>query len=125
MDRSGRQYLPAMTLAFVLLVTSLFPVPESAGEQLPTLLSVTLDKWVHAASYGALTGLLAWGRRSRDWVVVAGLATLAIGYGACIELLQGLVPSRGASGTDIVANAAGALLAGVAWLASRQRDDEV
>jgi len=119
MDPVDRRYWPALAFAVLLLVTSLLPVPESAGEQLPTVLGVTLDKWVHGASYGLLTVLLAWARRSRDLAVVAALAALAIGYGAAIELLQGLVSTRGMSGTDLLANSVGAVVAAVAWLAKR------
>jgi len=121
MDWSGcRRYLPAVGFSLLLLVTSLLPTPEGASEQIPVLLGVSLDKWVHAASYGTLTALLAWGRRASGWVTVAALAAVAVLYGAGVELLQGFVPSRGTSGADFVANAAGAVLAGLAWLAAHR-----
>ncbi|GGN92507.1 VanZ family protein [Haloarcula pellucida] len=117
MDSSRfRRYAPAVAFAALLLVTSLVPVPESGTEAVPTLLGVALDKWVHAGSYGALTTLLAWGKRTRTAAVVAALAAVAVGYGAGIEILQGLVATRDTSGADFVANAVGATLAGVAWL---------
>jgi len=115
------RHLPAAAFAAILLVTSLLPVPESGGQTLPSLLGVTLDKWVHAGSYGLLTGLLAWGHGSRDSWVVAALVVLTAGYGAGIELLQGLVPSRGTSVADMVANAVGAALVGVLWLATARQ----
>ncbi|MDS0221921.1 VanZ family protein [Haloarcula sp. S1AR25-5A] len=121
MDWSGhRRYLPAVGFSLLLLVTSLLPVPEGASEQVPVLLGVALDKWVHAASYGVLAVLLAWGRRARNVVAVAVLVAVSVCYGAGVELLQGLVPSRGTSGADFVANAAGAVLAGLAWLAAHR-----
>ncbi|MBX0325377.1 VanZ family protein [Halomicroarcula sp. F13] len=116
-----RRYAPAVAFAGLLLVTSLVPVPESGADAVPTLLGVALDKWVHAGSYGVLTTLLAWGRRTRTVAVVAALATLAVGYGAGIEFLQGLVATRDTSGADFLANAVGAGLAGVGWLAVRDR----
>ncbi|MFC6757453.1 MULTISPECIES: VanZ family protein [Haloarcula] len=116
MDRPTRRYLPAIAFAVLLLVVSLVPAPETGGAPLPTPFGIALDKWVHAGSYGALTGLLAWARRSREVVVVGALVALAIGYGVGIELLQGLVPSRGTSGADAIANTVGATLAGLAWL---------
>ncbi|GCF13205.1 hypothetical protein Harman_11400 [Haloarcula mannanilytica] len=123
MDWSGRRrYLPAVGFSLLLLGTSLLPVPEGPSEQLPVLLGVSLDKWVHAASYGALTALLAWARRARGWVTVAALAAVAVLYGAGVELLQALVPSRGTSGADFLANTVGAVLAGLAWLAIRRSD---
>ncbi|WP_336330609.1 VanZ family protein [Haloarcula sp. CGMCC 1.2071] len=115
-----RRYLPAVGFSLLLLVTSLLPVPEGAGEQVPALLGFTLDKWVHAASYGILAALLAWGRQARDVTTVAALVTVSICYGTGVELLQGLVPSRGVSGADFVANAVGAVLAGLSWLAAHR-----
>ncbi|EMA00838.1 VanZ like family protein [Haloarcula vallismortis] len=121
MDWSGRRrYLPAAGFSLLLLVTSLLLVPEGAGEQVPALLGFALDKWVHAASYGLLAALLAWGRQARDVTTVAALVTVSVCYGAGVELLQALVPSRGVSGADFVANAVGAVLAGLAWLLVRR-----
>ncbi|AUG46444.1 hypothetical protein BVU17_02495 [Haloarcula taiwanensis] len=117
-----RRYLPAAGFALVLLATSLLPVPEGASEQVPALLGVALDKWVHALSYGVLTALLAWGRRARSIPLVAALVAVAVCYGAGIELLQRLVPSRGLSGADFLANAVGAVLAGALWLALGRAD---
>lgn len=121
MDWSGcRRYLPAVGFSLLLLVTSLLPVPEGAGEQVPALLGIALDKWVHAASYGTLAVLLAWGRQARGATAVAALVAVSACYGAGVELLQGLVPSRGVSGADFLANAVGAVLAGLAWLAAHR-----
>lgn len=120
--RRYRRYLPAAGFALVLLVTSLTPVPEGASEQVPALFGVPLDKWVHALSYGVLTALLAWGRRARSLSPIVALAGLAVCYGAGVELLQGLVPSRGLSGADFLANAVGAGLAGALWLALVRTD---
>lgn len=122
MERSRfRRYAPAVAFAVLLLVTSLVPVPESGSDAVPALLGVSLDKWVHAASYGSLTVLLARGQRTRTIAVVALLATIAVGYGAGIEFLQGFVPSRDTSVADFVANTVGAGIAGVAWLVARRR----
>ena len=121
MDVSGfRRYLPAIGFSLLVLVTSLLPVPEGAGEQVPALLGFALDKWVHAASYGTLAVLLAWGRQARDVTTVAALVIVSLCYGAGVELLQALVPSRGVSGADFVANAVGAVLAGLAWLVAHR-----
>ncbi|QIO24075.1 VanZ family protein [Haloarcula sp. JP-L23] len=117
MDSSRfRRHLPAIAFAALLLVTSLVPVPGSGADAVPTLLGVALDKWVHAGSYGTLTVLLAWRQRTRTVTAVALLAALTVGYGAGIEILQGLVATRDTSGADFVANAVGAALASVAWL---------
>lgn len=119
MERSAvRRWVPAAGFALLLLVTSLVPVPGSDSVPVPTLLGVPLDKWVHAVGYGVLTGLLAWGGRTRGVADVAVVVFVAIGYGAGIEVLQGFVPSRGTSVADGVANAVGAVLAGVAVVRS-------
>lgn len=120
MARPARRYLPALAFAAVLLVTSLLPVPEG-GEALPTLFGVTLDKWVHAASYGLLTALLLRARRPVDATAAAAVAALVAGYGGAIELLQWPRPTRGTSGLDALANAVGAGLVAVAWLVGRRR----
>lgn len=106
---------PAILFAALLLVASLVPVPESGAQQVPALFGLALDKWVHAGSYGLLTGLLVWGHERRTVVAVGALAVLAIAYGGGIELLQWAVPSRDISGLDFLANAVGAVLAGVVW----------
>jgi len=125
MDRSmSRRYRPAVAFAALLLVVSLLPAPET-GAPTPELLGVALDKWVHAGSYAALTGLLAWGRGSRALAVVAVLAALAVGYGGAIELLQGLVASRSLSGADALANTVGAVGGGALWLALTGRVDRL
>jgi len=123
MDRSTpRQYGPAIAFGALVLVVSLAPAPETGGPT-PELLGVALDKWVHAGSYAALTGLLAWGRRSRAVAAVAVLTAIAVGYGGTVELLQGLVPSRSLSGADALANGVGAVGGGALWLALSARVD--
>ena len=118
-----RRYVPAAAVAVVVLVTSLVPVPQTGGDQLPTLLGVALDKWAHALGYGVLAVLLAWGRRTRAVAAVLVLGGLVAGYGAAIEGLQALVPTREASVADGVANALGALVGGLVWLVARRGRD--
>ena len=65
-----QRYWPAVAFAVVILAASLLPVPESGGEQLPALLGVPPDKWVHATGYGALTLLLTRARRNGDAVTL-------------------------------------------------------
>ncbi|MDS0283610.1 VanZ family protein [Haloarcula onubensis] len=116
MDRSTRRrYRPAIAFAALVLVVSLLPAPETGGPA-PELLGIALDKWVHAGSYAALTGLLAWGHGSRAMAAVALVAALAVGYGVGIEFLQGFVPSRTLSGADALANTVGAVGGGALWL---------
>ena len=122
MGPKSRRYRPAIAFALLLLVVSLLPAPETGGPT-PELLGLALDKWVHAGSYAALTGLLLRGHGRREFVAVAALVALAVGYGGGIELLQGLVASRSLSVADMVANTAGAVLSGLAWLTLMTRVD--
>lgn len=85
------------------LVVCLWPLP-------PSSLPHGSDKWVHAAgmlSYGVWWSLLP---RWRGWPLVLGLA----GYGALIELLQGmLTTTRSADLNDWYADMMGVVLAAV------------
>lgn len=110
----------AVAFAAVILVASLLPVPDGGSEQLPALLGVALDKWVHAAGYGTLTVLFARNRRSPDAAALAVLVAAVAGYGAAVELLQLLSPTRTASSADMLANAVGACVAGLAWRLARR-----
>lgn len=122
MARPTRRQLPAVVFAGLLLAVSLVPAPETGG---PTTapLGIALDKWVHAGSYGTLTVLLAWARRSRKLRAVAAVAVVAVCYGGGIELLQGLVPSRSTSVADTLANSLGAVVAALAWLGFARSTD--
>lgn len=110
-----RREWATLGFALLLLVTSLVPLPESGGQQVPALLGVELDKWVHALGYATLASLLAWARSARAFVAVAAAVLVATVYGAGIELLQGLVASRSTSVLDFAANSIGAILAGTVW----------
>jgi len=117
-----RRYRSAIAFAALLLVVSLLPAPETGGPT-PELFGLALDKWVHAGSYAALTGLLLRGHGRRELAAVAVLVALAVGYGGGIELLQGLVVSRSLSAADAVANTAGAVIGGALWLTLTTRVD--
>jgi hypothetical protein len=71
------------------------------------------DKWVHAGIFGLFAGLLAWALDGRKlaWAFLAVLA-----WGAATELLQGLLTdTRQPDVLDWLADAAGGLLALMAW----------
>jgi len=94
----------------VLFVLTHIPVP-------PVVRQANLsDKGLHFLVYAILTFLL-WSvvrpyskvdwRRATSWLVLAGV----IAYGFCDEGLQHFVPGRSADVRDLVANAAGAIVA--------------
>jgi len=118
MDRWTGAFTPAVAFALLVLVVSLVPVPDSGGQAVPALLGVALDKWVHAGSYALLTGLAVRARRQRDLLAVAAVAAVVVGYGAGIEVLQSLVPTRDLSPLDALANTAGVVAAGLVLVAA-------
>ena len=90
---------------------SLAPIP--GNPQAPT----HTDKLVHVALYATLMFCHARAYPPARWLLVAaGLAT----YGAGLELLQQLVPPRGASLADALANCAGVSIMLMALTRRRQ-----
>jgi VanZ family protein len=114
--------VPAACYAVVVLVASVVDPP--AGGLTPTgpLGLVGIDKWFHVGGYATLAALLSyalWATTGRRHAVAVGLA---ITYGAGIEVVQSFLPYRAFGVGDLLANAVGAGLAGLAlWLASRRR----
>ncbi len=101
-------WLLVVAWAALILIFSLTPSPPGAG-LLP-------DKVVHAAAYAALALLL---RRSLQASSLARPALLAVvaafAYGASVEVMQGLLPWRGAEWWDLGANALGAVAGALPW----------
>ena len=91
----------AIVCAVAIAFLSLLP-----GEDLPS--QNLNDKLNHFIAYGVLTCLAVVGRGSRSFLWVAALA---IGYGALLEVLQGIMPyGRSASSLDALANAGGVVI---------------
>lgn len=102
----------ALLLAYLGLVTWLSLAPASAFAAVPMLFR-NKDKVVHFLFYGGLVSLGRW-TLAAHWTVKphTGLVVVgAIGYGALMEVLQGVIVSYGRSFEfgDIVANSLGAL----------------
>lgn len=110
MRRSG---LHAAAWALLILVLTLMPPPEVPGHG--WLGRYHADKLVHAILFGVQVVLLA--RAMAPWKNTLPWALLmAIAYSALTELLQGLmVTGREADPWDLLADAAGAILAAVWW----------
>lgn len=100
--------------AAVILLFSL-TVPPPGVSALP-------DKLVHAAAYAGLALLLRARLAAGGSRRAAALAiVVAVGYGAAIEGVQGLLPWRRADGWDLVANLIGAAVAAVPVVWRRTR----
>lgn len=113
-----KHFLPATGWLFVITGLSVMP-----GVQLPKFDLFSTDKLVHAAVYAILTWLLlsaappSSGRKTAWWPPV-----FAAAYGALMEYIQyAFVPGRFCEFDDMLANAAGCLVAwiGVRWWRSR------
>ena len=91
---------------------------------LPVGLPGPSDKLAHAAVFGLLAALWYWARRGTDGAgrAAATAVALAVLWGAIDEAHQSFVPGRTADLFDLLADAAGAVLAALACLgASRVR----
>lgn len=84
------------------------------------LLHMVLRKLGHVGEYGVLAVL--WRRAlAPSPRAVAGALLLAAGYAVVDELHQALTPTRGPAATDVVLDAAGALLGLAAWEGGARR----
>ncbi len=101
------RFAPALLwAALIFWLSSRSHLPE------PPLFFDGADKLVHVLAYAVLTSLLLWadcGRRVWLWLAVA------VAYGVSDELHQGWVPLRESDALDVLADAAGALVAGAGW----------
>jgi len=105
----------------LLLVASLVPVPDGSGGPVDVPFALA-----HLFGYGLLATVLALALRRTArprWQVTLAVLAAVVGYGAAIEILQGLLPHRTFSYGDIALNALGAV-AGLAcvWLRDRTGD---
>jgi VanZ family protein len=111
---------PAVAWAAIVLVASLVDPPGAATPATGPLGVLSADKWQHGLGYAVLGGLVA---RAVNRPTASGLALavgLAVAFGGCVELLQGVVPARTLSLADAGANAVGALLGVTAWRLARR-----
>lgn len=117
-----RRWWPAVAVGTVVLVFSLVPLGGGGGEL--AVLGVGIDKLLHVVDYAALAFALGYAVRTRNPTALLAVFVAAVAVGGVIELLQGLVPTRGMSLWDAVANAAGAALGTAGWwLAGEVRRD--
>lgn len=103
---------------WLLIVTGLSVTP---GVSLPKFDLLSADKIGHVAAYGILAGLLLWGfarstgrRAGRKDILL--IFMFSVFYGVLMEFIQGaFIPGRFYDYDDMIANAAGALLAVVSY----------
>lgn len=79
---------------------------------------VRFSDWLHFLAYGGLAVTLAYALHDSprpDWQVLAVVFTVAVCYGAAIELLQATLPSRTFAIGDMLVNAVGAAVAVGCW----------
>lgn len=114
-----KHFSPAILWLILSLV--LFTMPGSTLPQAGWFETWQVDKWVHAFLFLVLVYLFykpflqgkipANDNRWRWFIPLA-----SVGYGILIEILQnGVIPNRSFDAWDIVADAAGCLLAWQAW----------
>lgn len=108
--RASVRSIPVVVVAVALAVAAVVPTGDGLARTGP--LGLGLDLWLHAAGYLCLQSALLYAVTG-DRVPVGAPPTplLTVGYGVLLEGVQLLVPHRGFSVADMVANAAGVLVA--------------
>ncbi|ESS08370.1 MAG: VanZ like family [uncultured archaeon A07HN63] len=120
----SRIWVGVATLAIVILVASMIPVPPATPQTDPTG-TVDTTTLLHIAGYATLAagGVIAvardgwpWRRRSRHVEIraVAGVVALVALFGVGTELLQATIPWRTFAVAEIGLNAASATGGGLA-----------
>lgn len=108
-----RAYGPAIAWGIFILIATLTP-----GKTLPGNSLFKFDKLIHAFIFGMFAWLVLRGLNmysilqafnARSIYLRTGIATICFGIG--IELMQQLIPDRGADVYDVVANTLGILSA--------------
>ncbi|KAB1197263.1 MULTISPECIES: VanZ family protein [Haloferax] len=112
-----RRTLVVLGYAVVVFVASV--LPAASGSLTPTgpLGVVGLDKWIHAVGYAGLGFGVAYALQARGVTESGTAVVVAAVFGACIELVQALLPYRSFSLLDMGANLFGAFVGGVLWYA--------
>jgi VanZ family protein len=110
-----RYYLPALLWAALIASLSTSRLPA-----LPTWDLLAPDKIGHLVFYAILTLCLLWAQEKNGlehfWQQEFLSATLAFGYGACLEGIQACLPHRSFDYADVLANGFGVILAPVIYL---------
>ena len=89
---------------------------SAPGDGVPrTFFGVGFTVYLHLFAYAGLTVTLGYAFLSTDRRALVLAVTLATGYGAVIELLQGTIPYRTMTVTDVVINAVGAVVGSMLW----------
>lgn len=109
------RWLATVSLAGVILVVSVVPVPEAVPEEGGGIPTSAVFHFVGYAALSALIGFALLVRRSPVYGSGAGVAS-ASAYGALIECLQSPIPYRSFGVLDMAINAAGAVIGGLVLL---------
>ena len=121
-DWPGRA-VPAVVYVFIVFGGSVVTPPGSGLTPTGPFGLVGADKWLHAATYAALVVLVAYAMWTITPRLLVVAITLAAVYGAGLEVVQSFLPLRSFDLLDMLANALGALLAGVVlWVLSRRSE---
>lgn len=106
------RYGGTVGLALVILLAS---VTAPSGDLPRTAFGIGLTTYLHLVAYAVLAGSIGYAHRSADRRTILLAASIATGYGAGIELIQGLLPYRTMALTDVLINAVGASVGATCW----------
>jgi len=115
----GVRWLGVVAVVGIIVYYSLVTVPPEPTTGKPSL----WDKRLHFAAYAVFAPSLAYATvdyRERPHFRGVAVFCVAVGFGLCIEILQGLVPYRYFGWGDMLANALGASLVSL-WFPTERR----
>jgi len=107
-----------IAVAATILYYSVFTPPGSGAIRSGPFGVLAYSTWLHGLAYAGLAVVIAYALEDQpwaDWVVLAVVLLVAVGYGGGIELLQSTLDARTADFGDLLVNAVGAAVAAVAW----------
>jgi len=109
------------TIPMLLVMATLYFLSDQPGDTLYLPAVVGIDKLVHAVAYGVLaaTIIFALGAEHKERFpgVVIFTTLVCFFYGITDEFHQSFVPGRMPSSADVLADACGALLVSLLWVA--------
>lgn len=106
-------------LSYLLLAPSPLWLFGEQGDWVAQAVARTLsDDLEHASAYAVLLSVWLWASQTGGWITPRGCVALTLVHGLVAEVFQYWIPQRFFDVHDLVANAAGCLLAGLTfrWL---------
>lgn len=112
------RWVGVLCVVVVIGYYSIVPPPIPGRLRTGPLGMFAVSTWLHFIAYGGFAVTLAYALADSPrpgWQLLVVVFGIAVGYGLLLELIQGLLPRRTMSGSDVFVNALGASVAVVGW----------